>query len=153
MSFYQRYPMTPDVAVGYLAKRVFQTSAAVMEAALAEEGMTYLQWSALVVLRYGAATTCHGLARELSHDRGATTRLIDGLEERGLITRRRNDADRRLVDLVLTPEGERLAQAGRDRAAACWNVWLDGWEDGDVHQLIGLLQRLRDTIRTSEPSA
>lgn len=152
MSFYQRHPMTPDVAVGYLTKRVFQTSSAAMEAALAEEGVTYLQWSALVVLWYGAATTCHGLARELSHDRGATTRLIDGLEERGLVTRRRNADDRRLVDLVLTPEGERLAQAGRDRAAACWNRWLDGWEDDDVHQLIGLLQRLRDTIWTSEPS-
>jgi DNA-binding MarR family transcriptional regulator len=39
------------------------------------------------------------------------TRLVDRLEERGLITRRRNDEDRRKVVATLTDDGRRLVTA------------------------------------------
>jgi DNA-binding MarR family transcriptional regulator len=39
------------------------------------------------------------------------TRLVDRLEERGLIERRRNDEDRRKVFVALTAEGRRLVSA------------------------------------------
>ena len=39
------------------------------------------------------------------------TRLIDRLEERGLIERRRDDDDRRKVLATITPEGRRLVSA------------------------------------------
>jgi DNA-binding MarR family transcriptional regulator len=39
------------------------------------------------------------------------TRLIDRLEERGLIERRRDDEDRRKVLATITPEGRRLVSA------------------------------------------
>ena len=38
----------------------------------------------------------------------STTRLVDRLEARGLVKRRRNAEDRRLVEVVLEPAGERL---------------------------------------------
>jgi DNA-binding MarR family transcriptional regulator len=39
------------------------------------------------------------------------TRLVDRLEERGLIERRRDDEDRRKVLATITPEGRRLVSA------------------------------------------
>ncbi|MDQ2710475.1 MAG: MarR family winged helix-turn-helix transcriptional regulator [Actinomycetota bacterium] len=50
--------------------------------------------------------------QELAHHLGtAATRLVglvDGLEQRGLLQRRRNPADRRLYELQLTPAGHAL---------------------------------------------
>lgn len=38
----------------------------------------------------------------------STSRLLDRLERRGLVSRRRDDEDRRLVEVHLEPAGERL---------------------------------------------
>jgi DNA-binding MarR family transcriptional regulator len=83
----------------------------------------------------------------LGHDKGATTRLVDTLEERGWIVRTRNDEDRRVVRLTLTPAGEAIAADVRNTVIRLWNEWLADWPDSDVDQAIHLLQRLRDTLQ------
>src|SRR6201993_3272415 len=45
------------------------------------------------------------LCKDLSYDAGAMTRMIDRLEAKGLISRRRCPEDRRLVKLELTEAG------------------------------------------------
>lgn len=147
MPFYSAADFQPDSSVGYLAKRVHQLAQAGLEPALAELGLTFIQWHALVSIYFGRGATPAALARDLSYDKGATTRLLDGLAARGWLTRERTPDDRRLVELQLTEEGRAVARQGRLRVIEAWNRWLADWADEDVAAVVAVLQRLRDTLQ------
>ena len=120
----------------------------------AAHDITKTQWSALVALHFDRASTCAEIARDLGHDKGATTRLVDTLEERGWVTRARGEEDRRMVRLTLTPSGDAIAATVRDAVIAVWNDWLHDWKTEDVIDLIRLLGQLRDTLQqTPDESA
>ena len=146
MSFYSEDNFLPDLSVGYLAKRVHQLSGVRLEPIFQEAGLSYQQWSALATIMLGRGSTCLVLSRELCHDAGATTRLVDGLEERGLVRRERRADDRRVIDLAVTPAGEEVALACRRAVIDRWNGWLADWPAGEIEQLLALLNRLRVTL-------
>jgi DNA-binding MarR family transcriptional regulator len=98
-------------SVGYLLRRLHGIWLARFEAVLARAGMTLTQWIVLIQLRDGFSHTASDIAYCLQHDSGALTRVIDQLERRGLVTRRRSASDRRVVELGLTAKG-RTAVAG-----------------------------------------
>lgn len=146
MGFYSATDFQPDSSVGYLAKRVHQLALAGLEPAFAAEGLSYIQWHALVSIFYSRGETPAELARDLAHDKGATTRLLDVLETRGWIERERGRDDRRQVRLKLTPAGNEIALRGRDRVIEAWNAWLSDWPARDIEAAVAMLQRLRATL-------
>lgn len=97
-------------SVGYYVRRLQATLTARIEASFASHEFTLLQWILLMHLRDGLARTASDIARELHHDSGALTRVLDQLEARGLVTRRRSSTDRRVVQLDLTPQGRRTVE-------------------------------------------
>jgi len=147
MSFYSDSNFSPENSIGYLVRRSEQLGTAALEPLFAAHDITKTQWSALVALHFNRASTCAEIARDLGHDKGATTRLVDTLEERGWITRARGEDDRRLVKLALTPSGEAIAATVRDEVIAIWNGWLGSWNEKDIVDLTRLLRRLRDTLQ------
>jgi DNA-binding MarR family transcriptional regulator len=146
MTCSESQPFDPERSVGYLTKRVFQLGRIGMEPIFADEEVTHVQWSALMAVQYGVGGTAAELSRHLCHDTGATTRIIDTLEERGLIQRCRCTEDRRVVRLSLTEQGREIAMRCKDKATAMWSGWLSDWADEDIDRLIGYLQRLRDRL-------
>ena len=146
MGFYSATDFQPDSSVGYLAKRVHQLARAGLEPVLAEEGLTFTQWHALVSIYFGRGATPIELARDLSYDKGATTRLLDVLEGRGWIERQRGRDDRRSIRLTLTATGEDVTRRGRLRVIEAWNGWLEDWPAAEVTAAVAMLQRLRDTL-------
>lgn len=143
MGFYSDAEFLPDCSIGYLCKRVHQLTQAGLEPVFAREGLTFVQWHALLSIYLERGRTCAALARDLAYDKGATTRLIDTLEGRGWVARTREHDDRRLVALKLTVEGERVAHHCRAKVMAAWNGWLSDWPEADVAETIATLQRLR----------
>lgn len=148
MPYYDDSNFEPDCSIGYLAKRIHQLGQVAMEPIFAEAGITGPQWSALVAIHYGRGRTSAALAREMAHDKGAMTRLIDTIEQKGWIERSRDTADRRIINLALTPEGQAVALSTRDRVIAAWNAWLasGNWDHGEVERTITTLQKLRDLM-------
>lgn len=146
MSFYEPSTFEPDRSLGYLIRVINQAALSRVEPAVAAEGVSNIQWQVLVSIYFNRGLTCAALARDLSHDKGAMTRLIDGLEERGLVTRVRNAGDRRVFDLALTAAGRDATERGRARVVDCWNEWLQGWEHGEIEALIAALRRLRAAV-------
>jgi DNA-binding MarR family transcriptional regulator len=148
MDYYSESNFHPETSIGYLIRRSEQLGTAQLEPIFAAAGITKTQWSALVALHFKRASTCAEVARDLCHDKGATTRLVDTLEERGWVVRDRDAGeDRRVVRLALTPTGEKIAGEVRDAVVRVWNVWLKDWEEKDILDLTRLLQRLRDTLQ------
>lgn len=143
MAFYADADFLPDTSIGYLCKRVHQLAQAGLEPVFAAEGLTFVQWHALLSIYFGRGRTSAALSRDLAYDKGATTRLIDVLEARGWVVRSREHDDRRLVALRLTDAGNRVAHGCRARVMAAWNGWLADWPEADVTETIATLQRLR----------
>ena len=146
MGVYSETYFEPDCSVGYLARRIYQIGLTGLEPVFATEGLTNMQWHALISIRFGRGTTPAELARDLSHDKGATTRLLDTLEARGLLARTRGADDRRLVKLSLTPLGEEVAHRVRGKLIATWNEWLADWPRDELDGAVATMQRLRDTL-------
>lgn len=73
-----------------------------------EESVSLPQYRALVVLASRGPQRPVDLAQALSVDPSTATRMCDRLEGKSLITRRRDEADRRTVVLELSSAGQRL---------------------------------------------
>ncbi len=138
----------PERSVGYLTKRVFQLARIGLEPVFADEEITHIQWSALMALHYGLGGTAAELARHLCHDTGATTRILDTLEERGLVERARSTTDRRVVRLSLTDAGRIVTDRCKEKVMDRWDGWLADWQGEDVARFVGYLLRLRNTLET-----
>src|SRR5476651_2275851 len=71
-------------------------------------GITAAQFKVLIIMaQYGVDTPAE-LCRHLSLDSGSMTRMLDRLEQKDLLARRRSEGDRRQVQLVLTAQGQVL---------------------------------------------
>lgn len=153
MPFYTEAAFAPDVSIGYLIRRVHLMGVAALEPIFAAEGLTSTQWQALVAIWFGRGETAADLARDLGHDKGAMTRLVDVLEARGWVVRERTAADRRCVRLNLTEEGAAVALRCKRQVVRCWNDWLADWSDEEAETLIRLLQKARATLAGAAPCA
>ena len=129
-------------SVGYLMRVCTNRLLPQMESLFQDQELTFSQWTTLVALHDGRITTPGDLAHTICHDAGSLTRLIDQMVERGLVSRSRNDTDRRVVTLALTPPGRTLVEAQAPKVMEFWNGMLSGFSHAEVETLIALLTRL-----------
>ncbi|HEY0684035.1 MAG TPA: MarR family transcriptional regulator [Steroidobacter sp.] len=129
-------------SIGYLLKRSQRLLQERIEMRFAEQGCTLQQWVVLMHVRDGLAITVADLCRELRHDSGAMTRLIDQLESRDLVERRRTQSDRRVIELSLTKAGEKLLDSLIPTVCDVLNESLDGFTREEVKTLQSMLGRM-----------
>lgn len=90
------------------------------------------------------------LGQRLMIKRAHMTKLIRGMEDQGLVSRRIPDADRRAVELTLTAAGERDVSRAADAFFAYEKTTGAPLSKGEVTQLVSLLQKyvgLEDAAR------
>lgn len=129
-------------SIGYLIKRAQRLAQERIETRFEQQGCTLQQWVVLMHVRDKIALSTADLCRELHHDSGAMTRLIDQLEARKLIERRRNAEDRRVIELSLTRAGEKTLDNLIPFACDTLNVALDDFTREEVKTLQALLRRM-----------
>ena len=139
--YYSLESFSPRVSLGYLVRRINKLGIARVEAAFDGCDISFTQWVVLALVSTEVATTCTELSRNMDHDKGALTRVVDQLEERGLLVRRRDEGDRRISKLIITDTGkETFAQLARS-VVGVWNEILQGFERDEVLQLIATLNK------------
>src|ERR1700761_2045775 len=89
---------------------------AVLSRAAAEYDLSLTQLRVLAILRDRRGTVGE-LASYLGLDKSTVSSLVDRAEKKGLLQRAPNPADGRAVDVFLTAEGARLAEAGAAQIA------------------------------------
>lgn len=83
------------------------------------------------------------LARGLGCSRARITRIIDGLEGRGLVDRSADPADRRRVVVRVTEEGRRAASRGAGNAVSGLADALSRLGERDASELARIIGRAR----------
>ena len=139
--FYRSDSYRVEESVGYLVNRLAQTVAREVDRRMSRLGLTDAQWKPLFMLLKGQCTTAADLSRMACHDTGAVTRLLDRLEDKGLIRRQRSAEDRRVVNLELTSEGERVAAEVPTIIAEVANQVLAGFSSDEFELFKTLLRR------------
>ena len=129
-------------SVGYLIRRSTNLILPQMEELFAEASLTFSQWTVLMALREWGQSTAADVARHICHDAGSLTRILDELEERGLVTRARSETDRRVVALTLTTKGLAMVETLLPRVVEFWNGLLGDFSHAEIKSLIKLLSRL-----------
>jgi DNA-binding MarR family transcriptional regulator len=140
--YYSEHNYSIHNSVGYLIKRAWGLSLDWIEPQLTARGFSHIQFSVLMLLREGVAVTPSTICSMYRHDSGALTRVLDQLEERGLIERRRSREDRRTIELHLTPAGRKAADELVPWIAGELNTMLSDLNAVEVGQLIHLLRKV-----------
>ena len=133
-------------APGRLIRRIDRLMAGIVDQRLESAPISYVQWATLKLVRDGAVATAGDLARELSYTTGATTRLIDGMEALGLLSRERGTGDRRVVRLSVTDEGRAATAAIMPIVLDSWNEMLADFGQEEADRLVNSLAKLLAAI-------
>jgi DNA-binding MarR family transcriptional regulator len=107
-------------------------------------GLTVTEYEALLLLAKAEGGLRRvDLAEGLALTASGVTRLLDGLEEDGLVDKATCSTDARVTYAVITPAGrERLSSASRCHVAAVRGVFEERFTPEEIETLTELLGRL-----------
>jgi DNA-binding MarR family transcriptional regulator len=125
------------------------------ESASKRYGLNAGEFHTLVKLRVAPEhrLSAGDLAEHLDLSTGAMTNRLDGLEERGLVTRERAAADRRSVLVQMTDEGARIITEAVEAAGKDETALLSALTDAERRTLNGLLRTLLISIEDPATAA
>jgi MarR family transcriptional regulator, organic hydroperoxide resistance regulator len=98
----------PKTGIGMLLREADTAFNRYLTAQLAVHGVTFGQFQHLRNLWVEDGLTQAELSRRIGIEMASSTTILDSLESEGLITRVRNAADRRKLNVFLTPAGAAL---------------------------------------------
>jgi DNA-binding MarR family transcriptional regulator len=133
----------PEDSLGRLLADVSGRLLAALDGEMTGMGITGAQWVILMRIATGCGSTAAELCRFSRYDTGSMTRMLDRLEEKGLIHRARSDKDRRVVRLELSEAGRDLYPLMPPVAIKVLNAHLRGFSRTELDQFKGFLNRMR----------
>jgi DNA-binding MarR family transcriptional regulator len=131
-----------DSYLPYLLNRAGARIAASFSEEVRPLGATLQMWRVLAALREQDGRRMGDLSKTTSIEVSTLTRLVDTMEKKGLVARRRDAADARVVALHVTPAGRRLTQRITPIAERYERVALAGFTAVETDTLKATLRRL-----------
>jgi DNA-binding MarR family transcriptional regulator len=116
-------------------------------------GLSFRWYDVLVQLdEAGGGVPMHEIAGRILASKSGLTRVIDRMEQAGLVRRERPAGDRRVVLVHMTPEGAEALRASRvihrDGIRRHFTEQLGG---DDLARLQAMLEKVRDHVRPLRP--
>jgi DNA-binding MarR family transcriptional regulator len=134
----------------YLLNRAGSRIAASYSEVVRCHGITLPMWRVLAALREREPRTVGELAAVTSIEVSTLSRVLDGMERKGLVRRRRASGDGRRVTLQRTAAGSSLTEKLVPLALRYEAVALGGLSEAEVADLKRLLVRLYDNMAELE---
>jgi MarR family transcriptional regulator for hemolysin len=140
------HPAQPPV--GLHLTRAARTVGRAFDDALSQAGGSLPVWLVLVNLKANSRAAQREIADAMGVSEATLTHHLNGMETQGLITRRRDPANRRVHLVELTRDGEETFVRLRAAALAFDRRLRRGVTENEVGQLRGLLDRLAKNVAT-----
>ncbi|WP_454721052.1 MULTISPECIES: MarR family winged helix-turn-helix transcriptional regulator [Cupriavidus] len=141
MKHYTKDTFNLTQSVGFHLNKARNLVLMEMDAALKELDITAQQMGILLSLSRGVAATPFELSKLLVIDTGLMTRMLDKLEQKGLLARSRSTEDRRVVNLELTDKGRVVAERIPEIAPEVLNARLKDFTKAEFEELLRLLDK------------
>src|SRR5580658_1108987 len=135
-------PAQENLTVGHLMGRARASLLASLDAQFEPYGLSGMQFAVLKHLAEGAASSAADLCRYMHYDTGAMTRILDRLEQKGLVRRERGRADRRVVFLRVPPQGRAQLQRLMAVCGGVLEAHLAGFSQAEIDALKDYLGRM-----------
>lgn len=146
-------PFAAPDTIGVLVSDVTRLLRRRFDAQARSIGVSRAQWQVLIALARSEGINQAGLAERLDVETITVGRMVDRLEEAGLVERRADPADRRAWRLFLTPRAHPILAELQVVALGVRAEMLAGLSAGDEAVLQGLLLRLRGNLAVREGAA
>ncbi|MCZ4285559.1 MarR family transcriptional regulator [Marinobacter salarius] len=135
---------TPRDQFLFANARVARRWRKLLDERLNDLGVTQARWSTMVCLQRSGGLTQRELTHLMAVENPTLVRLLDSLEEQGLIERRPNMRDRRTKLLYLTNAGERFMSTLNERASVLRHEMLKNIENTDLEVALRVLERVME---------
>ena len=132
--------------IGLVLSRTARAVSRAFDARLAEAGGSLPVWLILLALRTTETANQRELAEAVGIQGATLTHHLNGMEDDGLLTRRRDPRNRRVHLVELTPAGEELFERLRTAAVAHDSLLRNGFTEEDLARLAELLTRMRANV-------
>lgn len=130
----------------YAQRVVAYAYAEVLRTHCEERGKPYIitppQWGALSLLLAQDGMTIGTMSQKRGVDAPAATAIITRLEQNGLVERRHDREDRRVVKVYLTDEGRDISHTLVSAVKQFEQSITQGFSEGDLDHFLAQLQRL-----------
>lgn len=128
--------------IGYRMKRAYMQIQPRAQRALAEDDLRVVSFSCLSIIADNPGIVQSELAESLQMERSNLVVIMDDLEERGLITRKKVPTDRRRYALSATLRGRHLRDRAARKVKEAEDEVIGHLDDKDRALLLAVLERL-----------
>src|SRR6056297_3426428 len=129
----------------FAVARVTRRWRKMLDERLKDLGVTQARWSTMVYLEKGGeGLTQRELASLMAIENPTLVRLLDSLEQQGLIERRPCPNDRRARRLHLTPDGTEFMNVLTERAANLREEMLEGISDEEIGIAVKVFHKIME---------
>jgi MarR family transcriptional regulator, organic hydroperoxide resistance regulator len=150
-----RVDRPPAIGLGMLLRAADSIFNRHLRDGLAHHDVTFGQFQHLRNLWVENGLTQAELSRRIGIEMASSTAILDSLEARRLITRVRNAADRRKINVFLTPAGAALKRPLMACAARVNKEARRGVTDAELASVFALVGRIianLEALRAAEPA-
>ena len=108
--------------------------------------LTAEQYLVMDTLCNEGTLTQHAIAFIIQKDKNSVTQFIDNLEKKGLVTRSVAKEDRRVNNIMVTPEGMALKDSTKQLAIETMETVTKGISEEDLKTCVAVLKKICDNI-------
>ena len=142
-------PAPATAPIGVVLARTAKTAGRAFDQALAAAGGSQPVWQILISLKTQPVANQRELADAVGIQGATLTHHLTGMETAGLVTRRRDPANRRVHLVTLTPQGDELFLRLASAAIAHDERMRKGFTDTEIAQLADFLHRMAANVTDS----
>lgn len=138
--------LRPEDSLGFQVRRCHRAFDRLLNSYLARHGLTSGFWYFLRALWQENGATQKRLAQLNNVTEPTTVATLNAMDRLGLVRRERNAADRRKLNVFLTPRGEGLKEQLMPHAFRINEIAAEGIAPSDLETCLAVLKRMSENL-------